>query len=50
MVMQYLTPALHFINIFFKVNMKILASKKELGLNLKYMQFEGKGKGNTSCD
>lgn len=35
---------------FFKVNMKILASKKKLSINLKYMQVQGKGKGKTSCD
>lgn len=51
MVMQYLIPALHLMNFFFfKVNMKILASKKKLSINLKYMQVQGKGKGKTSCE
>lgn len=50
MVMQYLSPLLHFMNIFSlhehsTVNMKILASKKKLGINLKYMQVHRKGKG-----
>lgn len=50
MVMQYLSPVLYYMNMFFKLHMKILASEKKLGINLKYMQVHGKGKGNTSCD
>lgn len=30
--------------------MKILASKMKLSINLKYMQVQGKRKGNTNCD